>query len=101
MVPDMLQRLLHLGCRLDSFLEHRCRINTYEQRNGLVVRHRGLFNEDPLMINDIANWQVTPEMTFDIVDIELGDGSIIRWLDEYDDLLSILRTAASEREITR
>jgi hypothetical protein len=37
-------------------------------------------------------------MTFDIVFIELRDGSVKQWLDHYNDLLGALRGVARPRE---
>lgn len=49
-------------------------------------------------LESIQAWTAYPEMTFDIVDIRLVGGSVARWLDIHDDLLSILRDRVSDRE---
>ena len=50
-------------------------------------------------LKSIESWTAYPEMTFDILDIRLVDGSLVRWLDVQNDLLSILHDRVSDREI--
>ena len=50
-------------------------------------------------LKSIESWTAYPEMTFDILDIRLVDGSLVRWLDVRNDLLSILHDRVIDREI--
>jgi len=63
-----------------------------------IHRIGGLFVRDRVLpLDHIVSWRVEYEMVFDIVRIELQDGSILTWFDYYNDLLGILRAEAGER----
>lgn len=99
-VPMCIVRFFdRIGGEFQRAIERRLRINTYETNGTTLIRHNGPFRRRSLELNLIVRWRVIPEMTFDIVDIELADGGSIRWLDRYDDLLSILHQAAGAKEV--
>jgi hypothetical protein len=40
---------------------------------------------------DVVSWQIVMEMIFDIILIDLRDGTTVTWLDYKNDLIEILR----------
>lgn len=89
-----------IGATVKKRLDRWLKIGTYETDAVVIARHRGLFWEpDCIEISRIPGWWTIPEMGFEIVDIELEDGSQLRWLDTYGDLRSALRSSAEEKEV--
>ncbi len=81
-----------------SFVDHALKNGVYELQGADVVCGRGRRADQRLPISQLAAWQIHPEMGFDIIAIELTSGRQIRWIDRYDDLISILRKVAPDRE---
>jgi hypothetical protein len=82
-----------------SWLDHKFKVDVYEICNGEIVRGRGSHPEDRLRVADVKAWRIYPEMGFDIVEIKLADGQLVRWLDKYNDLTKILRRSAPSTEL--
>jgi hypothetical protein len=90
--------LRNLMFRVQRWFDHRFKIGIYELRGNEIIVWRGLRKPDMIRIDEIESWQITPEMIFDIVTVHLKTGVRRQMLDTYDDLISILKTNASERE---
>ena len=87
------------GLSAERILRRILKIDSYEVRDESLVRHRGRFCKmEVISLNEIEEWSVTDEMTFDIVDMEMKDGTKVRWLDIDDSLKSLLRRVAADRE---
>jgi hypothetical protein len=84
--------------KVRSFLDRALKNGVYELQGAEVVCGRGRRANQRLPISQLRAWQIHPEMGFDIIAIELTNGRQIRWIDRYDDLISILRRVAPERE---
>jgi hypothetical protein len=103
--PDVIQRIAAvvtleaLQRRIHNWVARRFRIGTYELRDGQIISGRGRQAEDRIWINDVKAWHLHYEMVFNVVIIELADGRAVKWLDEFDDLLGILRTVAPDRKL--
>jgi len=82
-----------------KWLQHILKIGVYELRGGEIISWRGWRPEVRLEARTIVAWRVHAEMGFDIVAIELEDGSILNWIDKYNDLINVLRKIASDREL--
>jgi hypothetical protein len=84
-------------------LADRCSVaqqkETYALEGDVIVATRVHRGERRIRLSEVEAWCAHPEMTFDIVEIQLRDGRSIRWFDVYDDLLGILREHAREREV--
>jgi hypothetical protein len=48
--------------------------------------------------DEIVRWSIFPEMTFDVVIIELNDNMQVVWLDRNNDLISALRVLVPAKE---
>ncbi len=84
-----------------KWLEHTLKIGIHELRGGEVISWQGWRRELRFEARTIVAWQVHAEMGFDIVAIELEDGSTLNWIDKYNDLIHILRKVAGDRELPR
>ena len=87
--------LLH---KFQTWLDHTLKNGVYEIQGAEIVCSRGRRPDHRLPISELRAWQVYPEMGFDIITIELTGGRQLRWIDTYDDLISILRRVAPEKE---
>lgn len=74
------------------------KINVYELRDGMIIRHKSRNQMEQVNCCDIVAWSVEYEMVFDLVTIMLNDGSQLTWEDEYNDLLAILRAVLPRAE---
>ena len=81
-----------------SWLDHKLKNGIYELQGDEIVSGRGERPKHRLAIGDVGDWQIFPEMGFDVVVIKLVDGRQLRWIDKYDDLIAILRKVAPDRE---
>jgi hypothetical protein len=87
--------------KCERALARTLRIDCYEMRDNVVTKHRGPFRAESIIIDDINRWWIVHEMTCDIVYIERYDGTVVRWLDSYNDLIEILeRTLVARRVAT-
>ena len=80
-----------------KWLDQKLRVNVYTIREGRILRNCGRRPADIVELKDITTWHVDYEMVFDIVTIQLKDGTEFCWLDEHDDLLGILRENLREK----
>lgn len=87
--------LLH---RFESWLDHTLKDGVYDVQGTEIICGRGRGSDHRLPISEVRTWQIYPEMGFDVVTIDLTSGLQLRWIDKYDDLISILRKVAPERE---
>lgn len=85
-------------CWTDRLKRRLGNTDRYTQKCDEIVRHVGWFKTERIAIKQIRNWSVEPEMVFDIVAIELHDGSRRVWFDYDDDLLELLRQRVPECE---
>lgn len=90
--------LNRIGFRLQKWFAHRFKVGVYGRRNDEIIVWRGLRKPDRIQIEEIESWQMFPDMTFDIVEINLKNGYRWQLLDIYNDLIAILREAARNRE---
>lgn len=74
------------------------RVNRYEYRNGLIIRHNSIFSSIKIPASDIQCWSVSHEMGFDLVRIEFFNREEVKWCDKYNDLLTILRKLLPTRD---
>jgi hypothetical protein len=81
-----------------KWIDSHLRINIFGHDGENIVSYCGRRKEH-IPSDQIAKWQVFPEMGFDVVQIVLRDGSVIHWHDKYNDLLSILREVAKEKQV--
>jgi hypothetical protein len=71
---------------------------TYTKQGGDVISIVAGREVGRISIRDVESWVAYPEMTFDIVELRMLGGKVVRWLDRQDDLLKILRTEIGTRE---
>lgn len=88
-----------LNTNLKGWFDHIFKYGVYELQGTEIVCGRGRHADHRLAIADMTAWQIHPEMGFDVVTIQLINGQQLRWIDKYDDLISILRQVAPEREL--
>lgn len=81
-----------------SWLDHKLKNGVCELRGTEVICGRGKRPDHRLSVAELDSWQVHPEMGFDLVIIRLASDGELRWIDKYDDLISILRKIAPEEE---
>jgi hypothetical protein len=83
---------------IQSWLDHKLKRGVYELRADEIIFGRGKRPDHRLVVTELDSWQIYPEMGFDLVVIGLAGGGERRWIDTYDDLISILRKVAPEKE---
>lgn len=81
------------------WLDHKLKNDVYELRGSEIVRGSGVRSEDRLLVTAIREWQIHPEMGFDVVSISLTDGREFQWFDKHNDLIAILRRVVPNREL--
>jgi hypothetical protein len=84
--------------RFQSWLDHTLKNGVYEVQGTEIVCGRGRRSDHRLSVSEVRAWQIYPEMGFDLVTIDLTSGRQVRWIDTYDDLISILRKVVPEKE---
>jgi hypothetical protein len=77
------------------------KVHQYEEKDGMITLHNGLFSSHSVHVGDIKSWAVYPEMGFDVVRIELFTNEGLTWLDKYNDLLTILRKLIPSKEVPK
>ncbi|MHB1032895.1 MAG: hypothetical protein ACYC0X_34380 [Pirellulaceae bacterium] len=90
--------MISLSHRFQSWLDHTLKNGVYEVQGLEIICGRGRRADHRLHILEVRSWQIYPKMGFDVVAIQLTDGRQLRWIDTYDDLISILRKVSPERE---
>lgn len=78
---------------------HFGRLNRSELKGASIVLHRGLFTARVIHLSEICRWSNCLEMGFYVVSIDLGEGGELTWVDNYGDLLSILRQSVPSKEV--
>lgn len=90
-----LERLFwNIRKRVDNLLH----IETFDFDGRDIISNQGRWRTERIAADHIVKWQVFPEMVVDVVEIELKDGTVICWHDKYNDLLSILRKVAKDKQ---
>jgi len=74
-------------------------VNRIEITGGTLVLNDGLFTKREILPSEIVTWKVYPEMGFDVIEITLKNGDLLRKTDEYNDLVNGLRALAGDKEI--
>src|SRR5262245_17813661 len=87
-----------IGGKAERYVYRKCKIDTYELRDGWLIRQQGLTKHECIDLESLLEWWIIPEMTFDLVYLRLKDARLIRWIDVYGDLTAILRETASQLE---
>ena len=87
--------------KIRSRLDHAWKNDVYELRGPEILRGRAGRPGNRLRVKDVKEWQIYPEMGFDVVIIDLVNGEQVRWIDVYGDLISILRKVAGDTECQR
>jgi hypothetical protein len=87
--------------KIRSRLDHAWKNDVYELRGSEILRGRARRPGDRLLVKDVKEWHIYPEMGFDVVIINLVNGEQARWIDVYGDLISILREVAADTECQR
>jgi len=77
---------------------YKLRNDVYELKSAEIIRGRGRTPGARVGLEEIVSWRTYHEMGFDLVTIELSDGSEVRWIDKNNDLIGILRSVAREKE---
>jgi hypothetical protein len=83
---------------LKALFRRLSRQDRYELSSGVLIRHRGWFRSENVLLGHVKSWHVEHEMLFDVVTLDVGGSGPLRWLDFDNDLLAILRTHAAELE---
>jgi hypothetical protein len=89
-----------LSFTFQSWIDHKLKNGVYELRGTEIICGRGRRTDHRLAVAELDSWQIHPDMGFDLVVIWLVGGGQLRWIDTYDDLISILRNVAPEKEQT-
>ena len=79
------------------WLAKRFKVGTFELQGDVIIA--GTERKRSVALDSIKTWKVYPEMGFDIVTIELQDGTSFNWFDTYNDLIGILEARAAERRL--
>jgi hypothetical protein len=91
--------MLSVPFSLRRWICNKFRIGTYRLDGMQIIADSEPSIKNNINIADIIDWQILMDMGIDLVIIRLRDGRIIKWIDKFDDLISILRSAAPEREV--
>lgn len=85
------------GCLLR--LQRRNKVDSYEVVDGQIVKYSSRDAIDQRIdISSIVEWSIpVREMTFDVVEVTLRDGSVLRWEDRWNDLIEILSSVANDK----
>jgi hypothetical protein len=91
--------LEHLLWNIRKQINYLFRLGAFDFDGKDIISHQGLRKTQRISADHITKWQVFPEMIVDVVEIVLRDGTIVYWQDTYNDLLSILRSVAKEKQV--
>lgn len=86
-----------LRVKLSRWMAKRFKVGTFELKGDVIIA--GAEKKGSVALDAIKTWRVYPEMGFDVVTIELQDGTSFNWLDKYNDLIGILESRATERRV--
>lgn len=68
-----------------------CKVDVYLIEGDAIVRCKGRFGgKERVPLQGIKAWRVSFEMSFEIVQIELTDDTMVQWLDDSDSLRILL-----------
>src|SRR5438445_10223466 len=88
----LLRKINSLFWRLEKTINVWLRIDTYEFKNEKIIKTNGPWRRTTeIPIEELQQWQIIPEMTFDIVILTTNSGRRIVWMDRYGDLVGVLR----------
>ena len=73
--------------------------DSYQTDENYIVKNKHHLSNEKINSDNIISWQVKMEMGFDIVIIEMSDGSSHNWFDQNDDLITILKTICPNNEV--
>ena len=97
--PSILNRFLNFqGTFLKRLAWRFGKVNRCEIKGESIVFHKGLFTAETVRASEIKRWFVHPEMGFDIVQIELNNGEVFTWMDDFNDVLTSLRAVAPSKQ---
>lgn len=91
---SLISAFQNLGFFLDRRLRKMLKNDTYFVDGSALVRQRGFFARQTLPIASIQSWTLHQEMVFDIVEIELTDNVVVRWIDDDGSLVMLLEQHA-------
>jgi hypothetical protein len=94
----LLRKIESLFSHLEKRIKVRLRIDTYEFKDGKIIKNIGPWRSIEISMDDLLDWQIIPEMGFDVVVLETKRGQRVVWIDTYDDLVGILRNNFRELE---
>jgi hypothetical protein len=100
---DIIQRIIAVlsfektRTKIRKWAKQRFKNGIYELDGEIVVRWIGDRVHGRIQISDIEAWQIRYAGPIDIIAIDLRDGTTLSWLDEENDLIQILKSAASDR----
>src|SRR5262245_35041142 len=66
-------------------------VNQFSFNGHMISRSNGVCDREDIKIIEIESWSIIHEMGFDLVIINLCNGGAIHWIDDYNDLIEILR----------
>ena len=88
-----------IGSGMGKQISKTLRIGTFRFDGRNIMRDRGRLMRDELAIADVAQWEVFPEMGFDVVRITMKDNRCIQWTDTHADLMEILAQHAGTQKV--
>ncbi len=94
----LLDNLQSLFWRLEKKINIRLRIGTYEFKDGKIIKNIGPWRTVEISADELHEWQIIPEMGFDIVILKTKGGQQVAWIDRYNDLVGILENNFREFE---
>jgi hypothetical protein len=94
----LLDTIESLFSRLEKRMNVALRIGTYEFKDGKIVKNIGLWRAVEISTDELQEWQIIPEMGFDVVILKTKGGQQVVWIDSYDDLVNVLRNNFRELE---
>jgi hypothetical protein len=84
---------------VNKWFEQRLMGLKYSLINDSIIYGRLRRPIDTVRVLDIKAWIIYPEMGFDVVELQLIDGTQKRWFDKYNDLIGCLRQSLPDREV--
>jgi hypothetical protein len=94
----ILDNIENLFWRLQKRIDVLLKIGTYEFRDGKIIKNNGLWHTAEISTDEIHEWEIFPEMGFDVVILKAKGGQQVVWIDRYDDLVGVLRNHFRELE---
>ena len=99
LIDAVLGPFRRFGVTANRYLEKLCKIDVYTIEGNTIVKDKGRFaGSHSVRIEDIKAWHVYPEMGFDLVEIQLLNGTALLWRDVDNSLIALLRQTVPKRE---